>query len=367
LGLIGRVEQVDVAQGISMTAACTECCPDSWYSFWIDPGTVDGVPGDSGQFAGRQQNITCYGEILDPFQVFPGDFTSSDPSVASCNSSGFATALSPGTTNIGASWTVRFWDFDFESGGCTRYLETANPDAACNVHPGVSSISPNKTLIGEPVNVTITGTGFDVGSVVNIDGGTVQNVTLQSSTSITANYTSDDNASGGNHRVTVTTNGESSTDNVNFYVQLPTSLQVLSVDTLPTGTTGDYGCTPDRNYGISVAIHYQVLDQNGDPILREGMEPQENNSGSWDDIGPTRISYAARDTDTSGKFYDAPFSICAIGTFPTQSLPGGPQPIRIVAPNQNTYPVRTNNFTASSSAQGAGTISNGSDIQKSRP
>jgi hypothetical protein len=85
-----------------------------------------------------QQNITCYGEILDPFQVFPNDFTSSDPSVASCTSSGFATALYPGTTNIGASWTVRFWDFDNMSGGCTRYLENADPDAVCNVHPKIT-------------------------------------------------------------------------------------------------------------------------------------------------------------------------------------------------------------------------------------
>jgi len=138
LGLIGRVEQFDVAKGISMTAACTECCPDSWYSFWIDPLNGAAVPGDTGQFSAMQQNITCYNEVLDPFQVFPNNFTSSDPSVASCNSTGFATALYPGTTDIGAHWTVRFWDFDFGSGGCTRYLETANPEAVCNVHPKIT-------------------------------------------------------------------------------------------------------------------------------------------------------------------------------------------------------------------------------------
>jgi hypothetical protein len=134
VGIIGRVEQVDFAKGISMTAACSECCPDSWYNFWIDPDTVVGFAGDSGQFAAMQQNITCYGEILDPFQRFPGNFTSTDPSVASCDSSGFATALSPGITNIGASWTVLFWDYDPTGyGGCTRYNESANPDASCDV------------------------------------------------------------------------------------------------------------------------------------------------------------------------------------------------------------------------------------------
>ncbi len=134
VGLIGRVEQVDMVKGISMTAACAECCPDSWYSFWIDPLGGTALPGDTSQFVAMQQNITCYGEVLDPFQRFPGNFTSDNPSVANCDSSGFTTAFTPGTANLGAHWTVVSWDFDpIGSGGCTRYLENANPEGICDV------------------------------------------------------------------------------------------------------------------------------------------------------------------------------------------------------------------------------------------
>jgi hypothetical protein len=155
VGIIGRVEQVDFAKGISMTAACSECCPDSWYGFWIDPDTAVGFAGDSGQFVAMQQNITCYGEILDPFQRFPNNFTSTDPSVASCDSTGFATALSPGITNIDASWTVLFWDYDpLGYGGCTRYNESANPESTCDVSDNA---------------VTLT-TAHVSGTTVNFDG-----------------------------------------------------------------------------------------------------------------------------------------------------------------------------------------------------
>jgi hypothetical protein len=134
-----------------MTSACAECCPDSWYAFGIEPGSVSGFIGDTTQFTAMQQNITCYGEILDWFRRFPNNFTSTDPSVASCNSSGFTTAISPGVAHIGASWTVLFWDFDpLGYGGCTRYFENANPDATCDVRPSV--------VISGPDTVPLAGT-----------------------------------------------------------------------------------------------------------------------------------------------------------------------------------------------------------------
>ena len=86
-------------------------------------------------------------------------------------------------------------------------------------------------------------------------------------------------------------------------VQVPTSLHVMSVSVLPTGTSGDYGCTPNGDYGIKVKITYQVLDQNTRAIQSSLMEPQEEVTGfyingvpqpnptpNWADIGPTRIS-----------------------------------------------------------------------------
>lgn len=178
-GLIARAEQMDLANGMSMTSACAECCPDSWYSFGIEPGIVSGFIGDTTQFTAMQQNITCYGEILDWFQRFPNNFTSTDPSVASCNSSGFTTAISPGTAHLGASWTVLFWDFDYLSGGCTRYLENANPDATCDVQcllpTGETSNSGGWDSSMPTIhrwNQTLTGSGNFVGRDIAESEGT---------------------------------------------------------------------------------------------------------------------------------------------------------------------------------------------------
>lgn len=132
LRLIGRAEQMDAVRGMSMTSSCMECCPDSWYSFWITPGSAIGFPGDTTQFNSIQQNQTCYGEVLDPFTVPSPTWSSTNPSVAGCSSTGLATAQLPGFTHIQSRWTVRFWDSDFD-GLCHRYLEQALVDALCDV------------------------------------------------------------------------------------------------------------------------------------------------------------------------------------------------------------------------------------------
>ena len=133
-GIIGRVEQADITNGMSMTAACAECCPDSWYGFWMSPVSATGFPGDTTQFSSIQQNQTCYNEVLEPFTVPYPTWSSTDPSVATCDSTGLATAQLPGFAHIQSRWTVRFWDFDPINGtGCTRYLEQALADALCDV------------------------------------------------------------------------------------------------------------------------------------------------------------------------------------------------------------------------------------------
>ncbi len=157
--------------------------------------------------------------------------------------------------------------------------------------------------------------------------------------------------------------------------QKPASLVVLSIQTLPTGTSGEYGCGPDQDYGIEVTIRYQVIGDDGQPLQKGNMKPQERLTNSvvngtsygdpvpnWVDIGPTRISGTSRFTDANGQFLDAPYGLCGPGSFTHTEK----QEISIVVGNKR-YSVRTNNITESSSASGAGSTSNGSDIQQSRP
>lgn len=160
-------------------------------------------------------------------------------------------------------------------------------------------------------------------------------------------------------------------------VQIPRSLSVVSIDVLPTSSDpSTSGCTPDSgDYGIKVAVRYQVKDRNGDDIRKNNMVPQERVTDvyfegihqgdpvpNWDDIGPSRNSQTSRTTDSDGRFVDAPYGICGPRPFTSYKFK---QEIGIVIGNRR-YLVRTNNVEASSATYGGGTISNGSDIQKSR-
>ncbi|MGD0922078.1 MAG: hypothetical protein ABSA70_09975 [Terriglobia bacterium] len=178
-------------------------------------------------------------------------------------------------------------------------------------------------------------------------------------------------ARSGDHVVWVST-AEGTSNSVYFYVQVPTTLGVVSVSTIATGSTG--GCTSGEDYGIRVAIKYQVFDQSTQAITSSYMEPQEKilnyvlngqNYGdllpNWADIGPSQYPGTTKCTDGSGQFLDAPYGTCASFAF-TNSFT---QPISILAGTAR-YSVRTNNVAITSSSQGHGSVTNGSDIQKSR-
>ena len=235
--------------------------------------------------------------------------------------------------------------------------------------PTISSISPAQGLVGAATNVTITGSGFAQGATLQAGTSiTVSNVSVSSSTSISATFTIENSSSaGGNWNVSVTSGGQAS-NNKGFFVQIPSSLQVVSASILPTGTSGDYGCTPSGNFGIVLDIKYQTLDQRSPPqsILNATMVPHETatlSSPADQDICPSRVSTCTHTTAADGSWHDAPYGGCATGAFSTSYS----QNITILVGGQAPgYPVRTNNITLSSSGSGHGSISNGSDINKSR-
>lgn len=102
--------------------------------------------------------------------------------------------------------------------------------------PTLISISPNKGVQGQVVGVTLTGTNFATGATLNLSGAlvTASNVTVVSSTQITATFAIAANAALGDRSVTVTTSGVT-TSAVTFTVLPP--LTVIS--TIPTnGATG---------------------------------------------------------------------------------------------------------------------------------
>jgi len=152
-------------------------------------------------------------------------------------------------------------------------------------------------------------------------------------------------------------------------VQVPTSLQVLSDTKIIDMSYGGVGCSNSGSYGIEIAIHYQVLDQNGSPINSTSMEPQEKDPAlgmnNWADLGPSPYPGTSQFTDANGQFWDAPLGTCGPSSFSMNDT----QYISILL-NQHLYPLngfaKTNNWTTSSSSVGHGSITNGADISKSR-
>jgi hypothetical protein len=160
------------------------------------------------------------------------------------------------------------------------------------------------------------------------------------------------------------------------YVQVPTSLRVVAHPTISMTYIGSTCNDTSSYYGIDIAVQYQVLDQSTQPINGSIMEPQEevlnlvingqsqgNPTPNWTDIGPSNYPGTSQYTNSSGQFYDAPQGTCSNGAVVLTKT----QKIRILM-GGTVYPVRTNNWTVSSSSGGHGSINNGTggDISNTR-
>ncbi len=250
---------------------------------------------------------------------------------------------------------------------------------SCNVfvRPRINSLAPARGLIGNTTHVIIQGQGFQFAPTVNAGDGISVTINFGNSSNfqLDADFAIAANASGGNHAVTVTVNGQTSTS-VNFYVQIPTSASVLSVTTIATGATGNNICMPGTDNGIVVAIKYQVNDQAGVAIMSSSMEPAEFISNSklngqpfpsydstqFEDIGPNAYPGTSQFTDANGQFLDAPVGFCANQSGFMFSFTQ-----RIAIPiNNSLYTVRSNDISVTPGTVGHGSITNNSDISANR-
>jgi hypothetical protein len=221
----------------------------------VNPGSVIGFPGDTTQFTAQQQNEDCFGNLMTPFTVGSPTWSSTNSSVASV-SGGLATALSVGTTNIGATWTAFLWDMN-PNNTCTKTTIHPDPTALCDVRPRIDSITPGRGLINSTIGVSIIGAGFAGSSTVSVAGtGVTASVQSSSSTSLSVNLNISANATPGDHGVTVTTSGKTS-NSVNFFVQVPTSLRRDSI----SGVNDQQG-----GCGATRTLAYHLLDQEGAEI-----------------------------------------------------------------------------------------------------
>ena len=129
--LIGRAEQANLTAGISMTSACGVCCPDSFQYAWLTPGSVTGHPGSTTQFLAFRQDRDCYQFIWEYQWAYPYGWSCDNTSVATVNTSGFATAGGVGSTWVRNVYSASEYYENIEE--CIVVPVSANAAASCTV------------------------------------------------------------------------------------------------------------------------------------------------------------------------------------------------------------------------------------------
>jgi IPT/TIG domain len=294
--LIARIEQLDSVKGLSMTSACGACCPNSFDSIYMSPGAVAGFPGDTTQFTLTLQEVNCFGTLLPPTPVSGGFWSSSNTSVAIVNSSGFATAVGPGSALIqnfstGTVYTNCCGECGNDEYCCDGETVEAICEASCDVQPPptITRLEPDRGLIGQSHSVTVVGDGFEDPAGVNVAGsGITANVRSVGPRSIVVDFVVAADAGLGNHAVTVTVSGQTS-NSVNFFVQEPKSLrrdqitEVIDIDPGPGDIKDIFDQVVVQNAcGAYRNLKYTVLDQDnpGQPInFENGVGIMEQLSG----------------------------------------------------------------------------------------
>ncbi|HSR67232.1 MAG TPA: IPT/TIG domain-containing protein, partial [Acidobacteriota bacterium] len=333
--------------GVSIAAGCPVCPASSENLFLLT--SLAGVPGAFGipalyiGDAGLESRIYAVETFDDSnwkdVSGFAG-YNSSDGGVASVDK-GFLRAdvefHSAGEADIGASFLGTGWlpptlcEFLPSGGMNCSCTETAKPLSVPGssssgffsptaevlvLNPTLTSISPDRYVLGGSTTVTLQGTGFVEPLSVNVSGSgitaTVQSVTPNS---VTATFSLPGSAAAGSRSVTVTAAG-ATTNAKTFVAQKPTRFDAIDVFAIEDPT-----CAPTANQrGFFVEVEYRVLDQNGDVIEVAGMTPLEEIIRNGQNWGQGYLPFASPSTtNADGEFTDEPVGTC-FGAAPPPNL-----------------------------------------------
>jgi hypothetical protein len=257
--LIGRAEMRNVGEGVASSFSCGDTCPcpPASSNAYLTPGSSVGPMGGTAQFQSMEQRQDCRGTVFGPYnQTSNSTWTSSDTSVFTV-SSGLVSCLQPGNGTVTAQFQGTVY-----GQYCAPIVITQRPSGPVAVKPKITSLSPARGVQGIDYSLTITGMGFKNPASVSVAGTgiTVSETQVGSSTEIITTFTIANDATGGNHAVTVTVSNQTS-DGVNFYVQIPT--QLVRQGNIGNLTDQPNGC------GATRSINYELVDQAGQTITTD--------------------------------------------------------------------------------------------------
>ncbi|MEW6130731.1 MAG: hypothetical protein AB1757_27115 [Acidobacteriota bacterium] len=268
--LIGRVARIDRATNTASNFSCISCCSQEPQRFEVTPNPFEGGVGGFQQMTVMEWDQYCGLYNLGPYDVTNScQYVSNNTAIATVNATGGVSFVSVGSTTITMSITY-YHSEPISAEDCGMVEATESENCPVAVKPTVTKvyITDNPNLSAKPrgaaYDVTIEGTGFAQGATVGFDTTGISSGTafVESANKLTATFTIAANASGGNRKVIVTVGTQSSTENVYFFVQIPTKVTEASISSITT--CDPTHCTINgqpNKCGAYRTLTYQIWDQ----------------------------------------------------------------------------------------------------------
>jgi hypothetical protein len=302
--VMGRLLILQRHKGLSSNYDCHICdCPSDYVDLELDPASMTLLVNDTmwdEAFGKYQEHCNSYYW----WEYVPADYSSDNPVIATATVDGLVKGRSGGATSIRSSYADYWYTYSSTLQDCVEHTRTFLPVAQTKVKPHIDSISPTRGLIGVSASVTISGNGFGTNPTVSAGTGIAVTRGPFSDAEIQATFAVASNAPSGNHSVTVSTT-QGTSNSVNFYVQVPTSLGLVS-----TTSQGPASCNPGFA-GWDRQVVWQVRDQNGQAIQTVMSVSDTIAIGSPNTCGASPETGNAT-SNSSGQFADH-YSLCSTG------------------------------------------------------
>jgi hypothetical protein len=252
-----------------VTYGCGVCCA---YKPPVLLWNPLGIPFQGTSANGVDAYDTCYNSEETITYLFNGNWSTANSSIATVDAYGTHTGQGLGSTTTSTWASIQNW----EPHSFICPIEVQRPGGGDNVNPIINNISPSRGLISATTQVTINGDGLLGGHINTPAAILVQNITVATNTQIVFDAVVSSSATPGNNAGAIYVTVDSLDSNSeNFYVQVPTSLSMISGTA--SGTTEKL-CT-STTCGTIVSFQYQVYDQDSP------AQPIQNVMSIWDSFG----------------------------------------------------------------------------------